>query len=134
MEMMEAEITIDADVHSEIVVWAPGWDNSRSAEAMDVIRDRLLRDHPDSVTEIITDNIIQSNGGMRFEKVNRSTLFIDFRAQKKLISTDSQYTEENRFRRETEDELTALYEGFTDAYRVNTRMKVRSKRELRLAV
>ena len=45
-----------------------------------------------------------------------------------------QYTEENILRREVEDELMSLYKDMEHACRFNTRMKVRSTREVRIAV
>ena len=39
MEMMEAEITIDADVHSEITVWTQGWDNEDSKGIAEAVND-----------------------------------------------------------------------------------------------
>lgn len=134
MEMMEAEITIDADVHSEIAVWTPGWDNEDSKGIAEAMEARLKGQRPDAATSLASETLLQSDKGRRFEKVNRTTLFMDFHVHKTVISARSQYTEENILRREIEDELMSLYKDMEHACRFNTRMKVKSTREVRIAV
>ena len=134
MENMEAEITIEAEIHSEIVNWTPGWDNKDSKAIAEKMQESFLEGHPDAQTRLVTEDLLQSEGGRRFEKVNKTTLIIDFNVRKSVISMNSQYHEENVFRSGVEDELTALFRGNANAYRVNTRMKVSSHREMLIAV
>lgn len=134
METIEAEIAIDADVHSEIVNWAQGWDNTISRTVAEEMSEKVMEAHPDARTRLITEDLLQSQGGRRLEKVNRTILLVDYHVRKVVVSMNSQYHEENVLRREVEDELTGLFKGNADAYRVNTRMKVSSHREVLMAI
>lgn len=134
IEMMEAEITIDANVHSEIAVWASGWDNEDSRMKVLSIEEELKKSHPEAKTNISMKKLLQSEAGLGFEKINYTTLFMDFDINKVVVSTRSQYVEENAFRKEIEEALTCLYKDMEDACRLNTRIKIKSRRELKVAV